>query len=119
MSSYPFTLKFMETVASREDREDAIRRKTSGFEYFLLLPFRARANLLDGNTRAAQAQVRGLVDDLELLLFPGHLIGDPAVLVVRHAGDDVHPAVLPEELEVCLLTDGMRRTGASGPSRLL
>jgi hypothetical protein len=39
MSLYPFTLKFMETVASREDREDAIYRKTSGFGYFLLVPF--------------------------------------------------------------------------------
>lgn len=39
MSTYPFTLKYLETVASREDREDAIRRKTSGFEYSLLLPF--------------------------------------------------------------------------------
>jgi hypothetical protein len=40
MSSGPFTLKYMETVASRRDREDAIARKTSGFGYYLLaIPF--------------------------------------------------------------------------------
>ncbi len=31
---------YMKTVASREDREEAIERKTSGFEYYLLfIPF--------------------------------------------------------------------------------
>jgi hypothetical protein len=40
VSSGPLTLMYMKTVASREDREEAIERKTSGFEYYLLfLPF--------------------------------------------------------------------------------
>jgi hypothetical protein len=37
MSLYPYTLKFLETVASQRDREDAFARKTSGFGYYLLI----------------------------------------------------------------------------------
>ena len=39
MSISPYTLRFMTTVAGRADREDSINRRTSGFEYFLLVPF--------------------------------------------------------------------------------
>jgi hypothetical protein len=38
MSLTPYTLKYLETIASRRDREDAIERKSSGFGYFLLIP---------------------------------------------------------------------------------